>query len=82
MAAYSYRDQGNYFAGKRGANRYKDDVFSYDPKNPSKPVDPYLPFAANVFAPGKEVTNTSSEMESYLVKTNLFLSDSQKVSLG
>ncbi|MEQ4674968.1 TonB-dependent receptor [Providencia vermicola] len=82
MAAYSYRNQGNYFAGTRGANRYKDKVVTHDPKNPSTPVDPYLPFAANVFAPGKEVTNTSSEMETYLFKTNLFLSDSQKLSLG
>lgn len=82
MAAYSYRNQGNYFAGTRGANKYKDPISTYDPKNPSIPVDPYLPFAANVFAPGKEVTNTSSELETYLFKTNLFLSESQKLSLG
>lgn len=82
MAAYSYRHQGNYFAGKRGANRYKEKIQSYDPKNPSTPVDPYLPFAANVFLPGKEVTNTSSEMESFLAKSNIQLSASQTLSLG
>lgn len=82
MAAYSYRDQGNYFSGTRGANDYKEPINSFDEVNPSKGIDPYLPFAANIFAPGHEVTNTSSELKSYLVKANLVLSESQKLSLG
>ena len=84
MAAYAHRRQGNYFSGKNGANRYREPVRLNDKQTSGESVgpDPYLPFAANVFAPGKEVANTSMEMESWLVKSNLFLTDSQTLHLG
>ncbi|MEQ4693356.1 TonB-dependent receptor domain-containing protein [Providencia manganoxydans] len=78
MAAYSYRDQGNYFAGTRGAENYTEEILT----SQSKSFDPYMPFAANVYFPGREVMNTSSKMDTYLIKTNLFLSEQQKLSLG
>lgn len=84
MAAYSHRRQGNYFSGKHGADRYREPVQLNIKQNAGDRLgpDPYLPFAANVFEPGKEVANTSMEMESWLVKTNLFLTDSQTLHLG
>ncbi|HGM9947147.1 TPA: TonB-dependent receptor [Providencia rettgeri] len=84
MAAYAYRRQGNYFAGKNGAHRYKESVQLNEQQTVQQQLgpDPYLPFAANVFRPGKEVTNTSNELESYLVKTNLYLTENQTLHLG
>ncbi len=84
MAAYSHRRQGNYFSGKNGAKRYREPVQLNGNQTSGESVgpDPYLPFAANVFEPGKEVANTSMEMESWLVKTNLFLTDSQTINVG
>ncbi|HEN3611522.1 TPA: TonB-dependent receptor [Yersinia enterocolitica] len=85
MAAYSSRRQGNYFSGKKGAHRYREPLslnnkFIDGQANP--PADPYLPFAANVFAPGKEVTNTSNDMESWLAKANIYLTASQTLNLS
>lgn len=85
MAAYSHRRQGNYFSGKKGAHRYREPL-SLNNKlidgGANPPADPYLPFAANVFAPGKEVTNTSNDMESWLAKANIYLTDSQTLNLS
>lgn len=83
MAAYSHRRQGNYFSGKGGAHRYREPfaLNSQFVDTGRAVADPYLPFAANVFAPGKEVTNTSSDMESWLAKANFFLTDSQTLNL-
>lgn len=84
IGAYSYRKQGNYFAGNNGAYRYRQPVQLNELQGRDKQLgpDPYLPFAAKVFAPGQEVTNTSNEMESYLTKANLYLTDSQILQLG
>ncbi|EKT60954.1 TonB-dependent receptor plug domain-containing protein [Providencia sneebia] len=84
MAVYSYRKQGNYFAGNNGAHQYREPIQLNDLNNRALELgpDPYLPFAANVFEPSKEVTNTSNEMESYLTKANLYLTDSQILQLG
>lgn len=82
MMAYSYRNQGNYFAGKRGADQFRGEIVTYDYSTPNKGMDPYMPFVANIYAPNKEVANTSNEMKSLLSKLNIKLTDTQKLSLG
>lgn len=84
MAAYAYRRQGNYFAGKNGAHRYKESVQLNEQQTLQQQLgpDPYMPFAANIYRPGKEVTNTSNELESYLIKTNLYLTENQTLHVG
>ncbi|MDD9339568.1 MAG: TonB-dependent receptor [Providencia heimbachae] len=82
MLAYSYRNQGNYFAGSRGADQYYGEIITYDPKQPQKAIDPYMPFVAKIYAPNKEVGNTSNEMSTLLAKLNFMLPNAQDVSLG
>ncbi|MDB6371908.1 TonB-dependent receptor domain-containing protein [Photorhabdus bodei] len=85
MAAYSYRSRGNYFAGKGGAHRYDDPISDKDKAildGGIRPYDPYLPFAARIYRPGNEVPNTSSEMESWLVKNTWRLANQQTIEFG
>ena len=80
--AYSYRNQGNYFAGSRGAGQFYGDVVAFDPQYLGKTVDPYMPFVAKIYAPNKEVGNTSNEMSTWLAKLNIMLPRGQDLSLG
>ncbi|KMJ43820.1 heme receptor [Xenorhabdus khoisanae] len=85
MLAYSYRRQGNYFAGKGGAHRYDDPITESDRKlmkGARTTLDPYLPFAARIYHPGNEVPNTSSEMRSVLIKNSWRFSDDQALLLA
>lgn len=82
LFAYSHRNQGNYFAGRHGANYFREPIIPRDNKYSEKTLDPNIPFVANVYLPTKEVGNTSSNIESFLQKINLQLSESQKISLG
>ncbi|WP_350024704.1 TonB-dependent receptor domain-containing protein [Providencia rettgeri] len=82
MLAYSYRNQGNYFAGRRGADKFYDDIITYDPNNTNKAIDPYIPFVARIYGPNTEVANTSNEMSTLLTKLNLMLPNAQDLSLG
>lgn len=82
MLAYSYRNQGNYFAGRRGAGKFYDDIITYDPNNPNKAIDPYIPFVARIYGPNTEVANTSNEMSTLLSKLNVMLPNAQDLSLG
>lgn len=61
FGAYAYRDRGNYFAGKRGAGYYSQPVENIG-------AGDYIITMANRLRPGDEVTNTSSQMESWLFK--------------
>ncbi len=73
LAAYAYREKGNHFAGKKDAGYY------------SKPATDgwdYIPFLANIYRPGDEVPNTSSQMESWLGKLTYRISDDQVLQLG
>ncbi|MEQ5136217.1 MULTISPECIES: TonB-dependent receptor domain-containing protein [Providencia] len=82
LFAYSHRNQGNYFAGRHGANYFREPIIPRDNKYSEKTLDPNIPFVANVYLPTKEVGNTSSNIETFLQKINLQLSESQKISLG
>lgn len=82
LFAYSHRNQGNYFAGRHGADYFREPIITTDIDNSKKMVDPNIPFVANVYLPTKEVGNASSNSETFLQKINLQLSESQKISLG
>ncbi|HGJ5897723.1 TonB-dependent receptor domain-containing protein [Arsenophonus apicola] len=83
LLASSYRNKGNYFAGTRGANRYRYSLTNEKKKeftNPRIIIDPYMPFVANIYHPGKEVPNTSNMMKSLLLKNNWHLADDLTVN--
>lgn len=82
LFAYSHRNQGNYFAGRHGANYFREPIITRDNRYPAKTLDPNIPFVANVYLPTKEVGNTSSNIETFLQKMNMQLSESQNISLG
>lgn len=73
MAAYAYRQKGNHYAGKHGSGFYsREATSSYD----------YIPYLARLYAPGSEVPNTSSQMESWLVKGTWRPGDDQALQLN
>ncbi|MFT3763279.1 MAG: TonB-dependent receptor [Pseudoxanthomonas sp.] len=73
MLAYAYRQKGNHYAGKHGSEYYSHAAQnSWD----------YIPFLANIYKPGDEVPNTSSQMESWLGKLTYRISDDQVLQLG
>ncbi|NIK41343.1 hemoglobin/transferrin/lactoferrin receptor protein [Xanthomonas arboricola] len=74
LAAYSYRERGNYFSGKRGADYYSNDR--------SNNADDYILSMANYWLPGNEVANTSSQMESWLFKSTWRITPDQVLQLG
>jgi len=88
LGAYSYRKRGNYFSGKGGSQGYEtdswyEDLSSSQEKDPTLGVQP-LPnqYIGNYFLPGQEVTNTSSELESILLKGSFRLPGNQSLNLS
>ncbi len=78
MLAYSDARRGNYFAGTRGADKYR-----------SRPVPPgtflpqnLYPNLARLYGPATEVPYTSSSVESFLAKNQWYLPHGQKISLA
>lgn len=79
LAAYSYRKRGNYFAGRHGAEKYQNaNIYS------SSIPEQYTSNAsvAEFYKAGKEVTNTSSEAESFLAKGEWHINDDMMLGLG
>ncbi|NAW65500.1 TonB-dependent receptor domain-containing protein [Photobacterium halotolerans] len=77
LAAYAYRNKGNYFSGTRNADFYdnpNDAEFLMTRINPRS--------LARRQKPGYEVPNTSSELESYLLKAKFNLADQQTLEFG
>ncbi|MGR6656676.1 TonB-dependent receptor domain-containing protein [Pseudomonas mosselii] len=72
VAAYAHRNQGNYFSGKKGQDRYR----LYDRDGDEQPS------VANTYNAGEEVLNSSSETDSYLLKTTWRLADDHTLDLG
>ncbi|KXU38491.1 receptor [Ventosimonas gracilis] len=88
LGAYSYRKRGNYFSGKGGSQGYetdawRDDLLANLDTNTVLEVE-RLPtqYVANYFLPGQEVTNTSSELESILLKGSVRLPGNQSLDLS
>ena len=85
FAAHSYRSKGNYFSGKGGAKRYKTDSWFSDAKadaNAASGNANQQAYMANLYLPGHEVANTSSEMRTTLLKGTFYLSDEQSLKLS
>lgn len=72
MAAVSYRKQGNYFSGKRGASGYYSE---------NADDEAFMANVAEIYKPGSEVLNTSSTNRSLLLKNTWYLSDEQRLLL-
>lgn len=74
LGAYAWRERGNYFSGKKGSAFYdkEGDPGFYD----------FVPMMARIYKPGDEVPNTSSRMESWLLKGKWNISDEQEISAG
>lgn len=77
LAAYSYRDRGNYFAGKNGGNDYRTNT----PLNRRSTGD-FAAYMADVYQPSLEVPNTSNKTESYLAKFTVRPNDDQAIQYG
>ena len=73
FGAYAYRSRGNYFSGKNNADYYSR------PRGDGVLRTERL---ASQYRPGYEVTNSSSEMKSWLFKSTWRAADDQALQLG
>lgn len=82
LAAYSHRQRGNYFSGRGGSEQYQNDNWLDQAKKDAQQVSgsTNTTYLANMFHPQHEVANTSSDMETTLLKGSLNLPDNQIVS--
>lgn len=72
VAAYVHREQGNYFSGKHGQERYR----LYDKYGAEQNS------VATTYNAGEEVLNSSSETDSYLLKATWRMTEDQTLDLG
>jgi len=72
MAAYAYRDKGNHFAGKHDSAFYTQPGKYYD----------QIRGLATAYFPGDEVPNSSSELESWLLKATWKPTANQQLQFG
>ena len=75
LAAYAYRSRGNYFAGSKGSDFFRDDSLN-------EKENVMVPNMAEYFGPNGEVTNSSSNMTSYLLKGTWRPNDDQALQLS
>jgi hemoglobin/transferrin/lactoferrin receptor protein len=75
FGAYAFRERGNYFAGKHAAGYYQQEGL---PQNSST----YVRILGLHYEPGNEVPNTSSEMESIMLKATWNLATDQALQIG
>jgi hemoglobin/transferrin/lactoferrin receptor protein len=75
IAAYAYRQRGNYYSGENGAGYYQQSGLTLAP-------DTYVRLLGLNYKPGEEVPNTSSEMESWLAKGTWHIAADQYLQLG
>ncbi|WP_424407594.1 TonB-dependent receptor domain-containing protein [Pasteurella sp. PK-2025] len=81
LAAYAYRNKGNYYSGAKGGHRYGE----------GKPMarnvnlytdDPYVPYIAKIYYPKYETPNTSYESKSLLLKGKYHINDYSNVNMN
>lgn len=77
LAAYTYRDRGNYFAGNQGDDNYRTDTPSEE-----RTTGDFAAYMADVYHPNTEVPNTSNTTESYLIKGTIKSNVDQALQLG
>ncbi|MEG0632166.1 MAG: TonB-dependent receptor [Pseudomonas sp.] len=72
VAAYAHREQGNYFSGKKGQDRYR----TYDKYGDEETS------VATTYNAGEEVLNSSSKTDSYLLKATWRVAEGHTLDLG
>lgn len=84
LAAYSYRRKGNYYSGKGGSQRYETEGWLDKAKAQSNASVPGAgtSYVAQLYHPGYEVTNTSSDIRTTLLKGTWYLPHQQSVKLS
>ena len=89
LAAYAYRSKGNYFAGRKGADKYganltkkEIDQITSDSGYANQLQDPFVPWIGFIYPPATEIPNTSMETKSTLLKGSIKLPHNQKISTG
>lgn len=91
LAAYSYRKRGNYYSGKKGSSKYESNTWREDAKAEydsvggtawGTSVRPSIGYIAKYYLPGNEVANTSSELESTLLKGGVRLANDQSINMS
>ncbi|RIV82250.1 TonB-dependent receptor [Aurantiacibacter xanthus] len=75
FGAYAWRKRGNYFSGEHNADYYSQDDLELAP-------DTFVRMLGVNYKPGNEVPNTSSELESWLIKGTWRIADDQYLQLG
>ncbi|MEJ2003312.1 MAG: TonB-dependent receptor [Maritimibacter sp.] len=75
FGAYAWRKRGNYFSGKHNAGYYSQDGLELGP-------DTFVRMLGLNYEPGNEVPNTSSKLESWLLKGTWHISGDQYLQLG
>ncbi|WP_353172580.1 TonB-dependent receptor domain-containing protein [Acinetobacter rudis] len=84
LGAYSYRKRGNYYSGKNNSSKYQTDTWQEDARKQTEieamSGQPSISYLAKYFLPGDEVSNTSSEQESTLLKGTWRISDAQTLN--
>ena len=95
LAAYSHRQKGNYYAGKRGYQSYlnnpiygADACYDQYPDKSWREKDmlckssaSLVPNMAVLFRPGEEIMNSHTDTKTLLLKNNWYLPSNQKISL-
>ncbi|MDR0280879.1 MAG: TonB-dependent receptor [Paucimonas sp.] len=84
LAAYSYRRKGNYYSGKGGSQRYETEDWLDKAKAEAQHTVPGAgtSYVAQLYHPGYEVTNTSTDIRTSLVKGTWYLADQQSLKLS
>jgi len=87
LAAYAYRSKGNYFAGKKGADKYGgnltlEDIDRITDNTAHQLDDPFVPWIGIIYPPKTEIPNSSMETKSTLLKGSIKLPHNQKISAG
>ncbi len=84
LGAYSYRSRGNYFSGKGGSQRYETESWLDQARADALKISGSVntAYLAQIFLPGHEVGNSSSEIETTLLKGTLYLPKEQKLKLN
>lgn len=86
LGAYSYRQRGNYYSGTNNSSKYQTDTWQEDAiaetGADSVGGSPSISYIAKMFIPGDEISNSSSEQESTLLKGTWRITDNQTLDLG
>ncbi len=75
FGAYAFRERGNYFSGKSEADFYQQADLALN-------ANTYVRRLGLNYEPGNEVPNTSSELESIMLKAGWDIADDHSLQLG